>query len=130
LIWCCSKPRFCLKLGFHNSTSDDLVQRLADIGLGLDDPRERWRSFERFPAVLVCFESELWGGTWYVDKMIRGKRYRFAVPEATTRKQTERAEAKLKTEIFEARYGSKGKSSFVKFVDEVYLPWSKKNKQS
>jgi integrase len=62
--------------------------------------------------------------------MIRGKRYRFAVPEATTRKQAERAEAKLKTEIFEARYGSKGKSSFVKFVDEVYLPWSKENKRS
>jgi integrase len=69
-------------------------------------------------------------GTWYVDKMIRGKRYRFAVPEATTRRQAERAEAKLKTEIFEARYGSKGKSSFVKFVDEVYLPWSKENKRS
>ena len=69
-------------------------------------------------------------GTWYVDKMIRGKRYRFAVPEAMTRRQAERAEAKLKTEIFEARYGSKGKSSFVKFVDEVYLPWSKENKRS
>ena len=40
---------------------NDTVQRLADIGLGLDDSRKRWRSFERFPAVLVCFESELGG---------------------------------------------------------------------
>jgi hypothetical protein len=45
----------------HRKFTDDLVQRLAAIGLGLDDPRERWRSFERFPAVLVCFESELYG---------------------------------------------------------------------
>ena len=45
----------------HRKFTDDLVQRLADIGLGLDDSRERWRSFKRFPAVLVCFESELGG---------------------------------------------------------------------
>ena len=57
----------------HNSTSDDLVQRLADIGLGLDDPRKRWRSFERFPAVLVCFESELGGLASSVGKRKDGR---------------------------------------------------------
>jgi integrase len=85
---------------------------------------------DRFGHIIPKNKINSTKGTWYVDKMIRGRRYRFAVPEATTRRQAERAEAKLKTEIFEARYGSKGKSSFVKFVDEVYLPWSKENKRS
>jgi hypothetical protein len=72
---------------------------------------------DRFGRIIPKNKINSTKGTWYVDKMIRGRRYRFAVPEATTRRQAERAEAKLKTEIFEARYGSKGKSSFVKFVD-------------
>ena len=58
----------------HNSTSDDLVQRLADIGLGLDDPRKRWRSFERFPAVLVCFESEL--GRSFISRKTQGRAFK------------------------------------------------------
>ena len=85
---------------------------------------------DRFGHIIPKNKINSTKGTWYVNKMIRGRRYRFAVPEATTRRQAERAEAKLKTEIFEARYGSKGKSSFVKFVDEVYLPWSREHKRS
>jgi integrase len=72
------------------------------------------------------------GERWWYDFRIRGVRYRSSVPEARTKAQAEQAEAKLRTEIFEGRYGGRraGATSLAKFVNEVYLPWAKVNKRS
>lgn len=41
---------------------------------------------------------------WYFNFQIRGKRYHRAVPEATTKKMAEQAEAKVKAELLGGRY--------------------------
>ena len=41
---------------------------------------------------------------WYFNFQIRGKRYHRAVPEATTKKMAEQAEAKIKAELLGGRY--------------------------
>ncbi len=68
---------------------------------------------------------------WYVDITIRGQRYRESVPEAVTLKHAQQAEAKLRTSIFEGKYSKpKSRMVFEKYVNEIYLPWSKNNKRS
>ncbi len=71
------------------------------------------------------------GAVWHLDVKIDGLRYRRACPEARNQKQALLAEANLRQEIFEGKYG-KQKSSprFSEYVDQTYLPWSKANKKS
>jgi len=45
------------------------------------------------------------GGRWHFDFMIRGLRYRGAIPEARTKAQALQAEVSIKQEIFDGRYG-------------------------
>lgn len=68
---------------------------------------------------------------WYCIFTVRGKRTGLiALPEATNKKQAEQAEAKIKTEMFEGRYGNPArKISFEKFVREDYLSWAKQHKR-
>lgn len=62
---------------------------------------------------------------------IRGVRYRASIPEARTQFEAEQAEVEAKKAVFEGRYGkSTGGQDFLKFVDGVFLPWSKANKRS
>jgi integrase len=72
------------------------------------------------------------GSRWWYDFRIRGVRYRSSIPEARTKAQAEQAEAKIRTEIFEGRYGGRraGTMSLAKFINEVYLPWARVNKRS
>jgi integrase len=68
---------------------------------------------------------------WRYAFTIRGVRYRAAIPEARTKFEAEQAEVEAKKAVFEGRYGRpSGEQDFIKFVDEVYLPWSRENKRS
>jgi integrase len=69
---------------------------------------------------------------FYYSFRIRGKRYRGAIPEARTKWQAEQAEALVRQEVFEGRFGKKetGKRLVEEFIDTVYLPWAKANKKS
>lgn len=71
------------------------------------------------------------GDRWYYDFMIRRVRYRGAIPEARTKWQAEKAEAKIRLEVYEGKYGSEaGNTNFAEFIDTVYLPWARSNKLS
>jgi hypothetical protein len=54
-----------------------------------------------------------------------------AIPEARTKAQAERAETKIKSMVYERKYGKVSASiPFAEFVHSVYLPWAKANKRS
>jgi integrase len=65
-------------------------------------------------------------GRWEVRLQIRGVRYHRSVPEAQNKQQALIAEATLRREVYEGRYGRDGQeigsTDFVKFSKEVYLP--------
>lgn len=62
-------------------------------------------------------------GKWEVRLQMNGRRYYRQVPEAQNKAQAKIAEAALKLEIFGGNYGREaGKTDFVKFCEEVYLP--------
>src|SRR5205085_2128547 len=70
-------------------------------------------------------------GTWFYKFMIKGVTYRESIPEAGTKRQAEHVERLARQDVFEGRYGKQaGTESFVKFVQEVYLPWARENKRS
>ena len=69
---------------------------------------------------------------WYFAFMIRGKRYHKAVPEATCKKDAEKAEAIFKANLLQGRYNlieDKKYMTLFRLVDE-YLKYSKINKIS
>jgi integrase len=71
------------------------------------------------------------GTRYYYDFMIRRQRYRGAIPEARTKAEAERAETKIKSTVYERRYGKVSASiPFPEFVHSMYLPWAKANKRS
>src|SRR4051812_8722122 len=68
---------------------------------------------------------------WYYDFMIRGRRYRGAIPEARTQEEAEKAETLIRLSVYEGTYGkSTGAELFSKVVEEVFLPYSRLNKRS
>ncbi|MBV8857879.1 MAG: site-specific integrase [Acidobacteria bacterium] len=68
---------------------------------------------------------------WHYAFCIRNVRYRGSLPEARTKHEAEQAETKLRSEVFEGRFGRPtGSQPFVDFVEEVYLPWARQNKRS
>jgi integrase len=72
-------------------------------------------------------------GIWYYDFMIRGVRYREAIPEARTKTQAEQVETLVRQSIFEGKYcklQQKPIPTLKHYVQEVFLPWSKGNKRS
>jgi integrase len=71
------------------------------------------------------------GKRWYHDFMIRKVRYRGVIPEAQNKWQAEKAEARIKNEVYESKYGkAMGEKLFREFVEESYVPWAKANKRS
>ncbi len=58
-------------------------------------------------------------------------RYR-GIDEARTKFDAEQAENKIKRDVFEGRANGllTGAQGLVKFIEEIYLPWSKQNKRS
>ncbi len=68
---------------------------------------------------------------WRYTFTIRGVRYRKSIPEARTKFEAEQAEVEAKKAIFDGRYGKPtGEHEFLKFIEEIYLPWSKENKRT
>lgn len=68
---------------------------------------------------------------WHYAFSIRNVRYRGSIPEARTKFEAEQAEVALKRDVLEGRFGRPtGAHDFLKFVDEVYLPWARQNKRS
>src|ERR1043165_4828031 len=66
------------------------------------------------------------GDRWHYAFCIRGVRYRGALPEARTKVQAQKAETKIRQEVYDGRYGRPtGETSFEKFVQDVYKPWAK-----
>ena len=71
------------------------------------------------------------GDRWHYAFCIRGVRYRGALPEARNKIQAQKAETKIRQEVYEGRYGRPtGETSFEKFVENVYKPWARENKRS
>lgn len=71
------------------------------------------------------------GGRWHYDLMIERVRYRGAIQTARTKAQAEHAEARVKLEIHQGKYGRlPGTRTLDDFVERVYRPWAKANKKS
>ena len=65
-------------------------------------------------------------GVWEIKFQIKGEKYYRSVPEARNKPQARIAEATMRREIYEGRYGRDGQelgsTDFVRFCREVYLP--------
>lgn len=96
---------------------------------------KRSERFERYVLLSGCSRQEqaaLYhnrmtirkrGTRYYYDFMIRRQRYRGALPKARTKVQAEQADTKIKTKIYERKYGKVTASiPFAQFVHGVYLP--------
>lgn len=71
------------------------------------------------------------GIKWHYAFCIRGVRYRGAIPEARTKFEAEKAETKIRQQVYDGKYGRpSGEKNFVEFVEEVYRPWARANKRS
>lgn len=71
------------------------------------------------------------GCSWYYDFMIKGVRYRGAIPEARTKAQAEKAEMKQRLDVYEGKYGEPENSQvFADFIEQTYMPWAKLNKRT
>ena len=70
-------------------------------------------------------------GGWYYDFAYEGRRYREAIPLATTLKEAEKAETKAKNAVYEGTYNKRsGQSSFIDFANGAYMTWARQNKRS
>ncbi|HYX28118.1 MAG TPA: site-specific integrase [Pyrinomonadaceae bacterium] len=72
------------------------------------------------------------GTHWHYYFRVRGVRYRGSIPEARTKWEAEKAESKIKQDIFEGRFGKieTGTMKLKDFIDDIYMPWAKANKKS
>lgn len=71
------------------------------------------------------------GNVYYVDKQLKGIRYKRAIPEARTKKQAELVEAQLIQSVFDGTFGRESQSIlFEKFIADVYTPHARENKRS
>lgn len=71
-------------------------------------------------------------GKWQFAFMINGKRYHRSVPEATSKKEAEKAEAVFKGELLQGRYHLVENKKYKKLSEliKVYLDYSTQNKAS
>ncbi len=77
----------------------------------------------------MCVQKR--GNRWHYAFCIRGVRYRGALPEARTKFEAEKAETKIRQDVYEGRYGKPmGDQDLMEFVEKVYLPWARQNKRS
>src|ERR671925_868050 len=65
------------------------------------------------------------------DFWVNGKRYRGSIPEARVKAQAERAETKIRDQVYEGKYGREVKTPILEeFIKQTYLPWARLNKRS
>lgn len=70
-------------------------------------------------------------GRWHYDPMIEQVRYRGAIQTARTKAQAQQAEAKIRLQIHQGKYGRPaGLKTLNEFVENTYEPWAKANKKS
>lgn len=85
-------------------------------------------------ACLAKFETEnkpCKHKRWHYEFVVRGQRYRGALPEARTKWHAEQAESRIRDSVFEGKFGGlKPSPAFDDFVRKSYLPWSETNKRS
>lgn len=71
------------------------------------------------------------GSKWEIRLQVKGQKYYRQVPEAQNKSQALVAEAQLRKEIYEGRYGRDGQeigsTDFAKFAKEVFLPTATEN---
>ncbi|MBA3767318.1 MAG: site-specific integrase [Acidobacteria bacterium] len=71
------------------------------------------------------------GSRWWFDFRLQGTRHRGPIAEARTKAQAEQAEAKIRTEFYEGRYGrTRLTPKLTEWIGETYLPWAQSNKRS
>lgn len=70
------------------------------------------------------------GSRWWYDFRLHGARHRGPIPEARTKGQAEHAEAKIRTEFYEGRYGRRLTPKLADWIKEIYLVWARSNKRS
>jgi integrase len=71
------------------------------------------------------------GSRWHYAFCIRGVRYRGALPEARTKFEAEKAETKIRQDVYDGRNGKPiGDQDLMEFVEKVYLPWARQNKRT
>ncbi|HKS40337.1 MAG TPA: site-specific integrase [Blastocatellia bacterium] len=70
------------------------------------------------------------GDKWYYDFMVRHTRYRGVIQEARNKAQANKAEAKIRLDVYEGRFGNGSFRSFTEFVEQVYMPDAQANKRS
>ncbi len=68
-------------------------------------------------------------GSWYVHLQINGKRIRKVIKEARTKREAERAERVIISELFENRWGIGGQKNFTEFVEKSYKPYAREHKK-
>ena len=68
---------------------------------------------------------------WYFDFTVDGKRYREAIPAATSKQDAQLVEAKARHDVFNGTYSKRvGQMAFAEFAQGEYMEWSKRNKKS
>ena len=70
------------------------------------------------------------GNRWWYDFRIKGIRYRSSIPEARTRREAVQAEAIIKAEIFQGKYGLGKSMGLADFARQIYMPWAESSKKS
>jgi integrase/recombinase XerD len=70
------------------------------------------------------------GERWFVKFQIKNVKVWRTIPEARTKAQAQRAEARIKEEVYAGKYGQSIAPLFSQFVEEIYDPWAKANKRS
>jgi integrase len=99
---------------------------LADgCGLGKETPLKEKKKYKKRAGV------ELRGKVWWYEFMIDGDRYRRPIPEAKNITDAKKALTKARAAVLTGTYEfSVGYQTFREFAEQVYLPWSNKNKRS
>jgi integrase len=70
------------------------------------------------------------GKHWLVKFQIKNVKVWKTIPEARTKAQAQRAEARIREEVYAGKYGQGLAPLFSDFVEEVYRPWARLNKRS
>ena len=79
--------------------------------------------FKRWNGKRITAQHSHWKQAhWTVEFILRGRRVYQAVPEAHTQAQAERAEIKLREDIYNRRYGNGRAVKLADFFEQTYLP--------
>lgn len=88
--------------------------------------------YKRYKGRRLKPEDRDWDkGKWWMEFQLRGHDVHESIPGARARAQAERAESAIREAIYNGKYNKATQTRrFSEFVDEVYLPWARRNKAS